>query len=124
MEGVFDFAPAIAVFLLVAFVIALAFGKHLPKKGRYRVSSRRGLLLLSALMLVAVSSGEVYHETLYEWAAGDATSATGVEGIAFTFGILIDPLAALMLVIVSLVAFLVHVFSLGYMNAEGETGLP
>ncbi|MWV40199.1 NADH-quinone oxidoreductase subunit L [Natrialba sp. INN-245] len=125
MEGVFDFAPAIAVFPLVAFVIALAFGKHLPKKGAIPgILATGGSLLLSALMLVAVSSGEVYHETLYEWAAGDATSATGVEGIAFTFGILIDPLAALMLVIVSLVAFLVHVFSLGYMNAEGETGLP
>ncbi|MEY7847973.1 NADH-quinone oxidoreductase subunit L [Natrarchaeobius sp. A-rgal3] len=125
MEGVFDFAPAIAVFPLVAFVVALVFGKQLPKKGAIPgILATGGSLLLSALMLVAVAGGEVYHETLYEWAAGDATSATGVEGVEFTFGILIDPLAALMLVIVSLVAFLVHVFSLGYMNAEGETGLP
>ena len=29
--------------------------------------------------------------------------------------------SALMLVIVSLIAFLVHIFSLGYMNDEGET---
>ncbi len=30
----------------------------------------------------------------------------------------------MMLVIVTLVAVLVHIFSLGYMNDEGETGLP
>ncbi|MFP8953026.1 NADH-quinone oxidoreductase subunit L [Natrialbaceae archaeon A-arb3/5] len=127
MEGVFDFAPAIAVFPLVAFVVALAFGNYLPKKGAIPgILATAGSLLLSVLMLAAVAIGEegYYHETLYEWAAGDAMSATGAESISFTFGILIDPLAALMLVIVSLVAFLVHVFSLGYMNAEGETGLP
>ncbi|RQG87105.1 NADH-quinone oxidoreductase subunit L [Natrarchaeobius halalkaliphilus] len=125
MEGVFDYAPAIAVFPLVAFVVALAFGKHLPKKGAIPgILATGGSLLLSVVMLAAVARGEVYHETLYQWAAGDAISEVGTEGITFTFGILIDPLAALMLVIVSLVAFLVHIFSLGYMNAEGETGLP
>ncbi|NGM69970.1 NADH-quinone oxidoreductase subunit L [Natronolimnobius sp. AArcel1] len=127
MEGVFDFAPAIALFPLVAFVVALAFGKHMPKKGALAgIIATAGSLVLSVLMLAAVAIGEegYYHETLYEWTAGEATSQVGAEGISFTFGILIDPLAALMLVIVSLVAFLVHVFSLGYMNAEGETGLP
>jgi len=46
------------------------------------------------------------------------------EAFSLHFGILLDPLSTMMLVIVSLVAFLVHVFSLGYMNDEGETGLP
>ena len=125
MEGVFDYAPAIAAFPLVAFVVALTFGNYLPKKGAIAgIFATAGSLLLSLVMLAAVASGEVYHETLYEWTAGDAASEVGAEGIAFTFGILIDPLSALMLVIVSLVAVLVHVFSLGYMNAEGETGLP
>ncbi len=127
MEGVFEFAPAIALFPLAAFVIALAFGNYLPKKGAIPgIVATGGSLVLSILMAVAVASSDdgFYQTTLYEWAAGDVASETGVEGISFTFGILIDPLAALMLVIVSLVAFLVHVFSLGYMNDEGETGLP
>ncbi|ARS90941.1 NADH-quinone oxidoreductase subunit L [Natrarchaeobaculum aegyptiacum] len=124
MEGAFDYAPAIALFPLVAFVVALAFGKFLPKKGAIPgIAATAGSLLFSLWMLAAVASGETYHETLYEWAVGNAGGAA-TEGIEFTFGILIDPLSALMLVIVSLVAFLVHVFSLGYMNAEGETGLP
>ncbi|WP_306057301.1 NADH-quinone oxidoreductase subunit L [Natronococcus wangiae] len=127
MEGLFDYAPAIALFPLAAFVIALAFGNYLPKKGAIPgIVATGGSLLLSLAMLAAVAGGEegYYHETLYTWAAGNAASEVGPEGIEFTFGILIDPLAALMLVIVSLIAFLVHVFSLGYMNAEGETGLP
>ncbi|ELY99677.1 proton-translocating NADH-quinone oxidoreductase subunit L [Natrialba chahannaoensis JCM 10990] len=125
MEDVFNYAPAIALFPLVAFVVALTFGKYMPKKGALAgIIATGGSLALSVLMLVAVASGEVYHETLYQWAIGDAASEIGADGIEFTFGILIDPLAALMLVIVSLIAFLVHIFSLGYMNAEGETGLP
>ncbi|WP_049923154.1 NADH-quinone oxidoreductase subunit L [Halopiger djelfimassiliensis] len=123
--GAFGYAPAIALFPLVAFVIALVFGKYMPKKGAISgILATGGSLLLSIVMLAAVAGGETYHETLYVWTAGDALTEVGSNGIEFTFGLLIDPLSALMLVIVSLIAFLVHVFSLGYMNAEGETGLP
>ncbi|WP_323171583.1 NADH-quinone oxidoreductase subunit L [Natrialba sp. PRR66] len=123
--GAFGYAPAIALFPLVAFVVALTFGKYMPKRGAIAgILATAGSLLLSLWLLVTVAGGEVYHETLYEWAAGDVLTEAGSNGIEFTFGLLIDPLSALMLVIVSLVAFLVHVFSLGYMNAEGETGLP
>ena len=123
--GPFGFAPAIAVLPLVAFVVTLLFGKHLPKKGALPgIIATAGSLLISLVMFAAVGGGNAYHTTLYEWTAGAAASETGADGVAFTFGVLIDPLSALMLVIVSLVALLVHVFSLGYMNAEGETGLP
>ncbi|RKD95471.1 NADH-quinone oxidoreductase subunit L [Halopiger aswanensis] len=126
--AVFDYAPAIALFPLVAFVVALVFGRSMPKKGALAgIAATGGSLLLSLAMLAAVAGGETYHQTVYEWAAGDvltAAESTGLEEIVFSFGILIDPLSALMLVIVSLVALLVHIFSLGYMNDEGETGLP
>jgi len=120
----FGFAPAIAVFPLVAFVVTLVFGTYMPKKGAFAgIIATAGSLVVSLVMFAAVTGGETHQTTLYEWTNGAAQSATGVETIAFSFGILIDPLSALMLVIVSLVALLVHVFSLGYMNAEGETGL-
>ncbi|GAB3030727.1 NADH-quinone oxidoreductase subunit L [Natronobiforma cellulositropha] len=116
MVGAFEFAPAIALLPLAAFVVALLFGDYLPKKGAYAgILATAGSLALSLWMLVAVFGGEAYNEELYDWAIG--------EEITFHFGILIDPLSALMLVIVSLVALLVHVFSMGYMNDEGETGL-
>ncbi len=125
MATAFEFAPAIALFPLAAFVIALAFGKYMPKKGALAgIAATAASLVFSLWAFVTVAGGETYHETLYEWAVGDPTSEAGVQGIEFTFGILLDPLSTLMLVIVSLIALLVHVFSLGYMNAEGETGLP
>lgn len=120
MEWLFSYAPLIALLPLASFVIALIFGKYLPKEGAIvGIIATGGSLLLSIGMVLAVAAGNVYHETLYTWISG-----IGDETISLTFGILIDPLAALMLVIVSLIAFLVHVFSLGYMNDEGEIGLP
>ncbi|WP_207590225.1 NADH-quinone oxidoreductase subunit L [Halomontanus rarus] len=116
MVSAFEFAPAIALLPLAAFVVALVFGNGMPKKGAYAgILATAGSLLLSLWMFATVAGGEVYNEGLYDWAIGDE--------ITFHFGVLIDPLSALMLVIVSLVALLVHIFSLGYMNAEGETGL-
>jgi NADH-quinone oxidoreductase subunit L len=120
MAGAFDLAPAIPLLPLAGFVIALFFGKYMPKRGAIAgIAATAGSLALSLLMVVTLLGGaETYHETLYTFVAG---AGLGVE---LTFGILIDPLSALMLVIVSLISFLVHVFSLGYMNDEGETGLP
>ncbi len=129
MEAAFNFAPAIALLPLAAFVIALVFGKYMPKKGAFAgIVATAGSLLLSLWVFAAVAGGAgengAYQETLYTWAAGDALSQTGDTGIEFTFGILLDPLSSLMLVIVSLIALLVHMFSLGYMNDDGQTGLP
>jgi NADH-quinone oxidoreductase subunit L len=120
MAGAFDFAPAIAVLPLVAFLVALFFGRYMPKRGALAgIAATAGSLLLSLWVALTLFGGaEPYHETVYTWVAG---AGLGVE---LTFGLLIDPLSALMLVVVSLVSFLVHLFSLGYMNDEGETGLP
>ena len=120
MEWIFDYAALIALFPLASFAIVLAFGRYLPKKGALvGILATGGSLVLSLAVAIPVAAGQTYHETIYTWMTGVAP-----EAITLTFGILIDPLAALMLVVVSLVAFLVHVFSLGYMNDEGETGLP
>lgn len=118
MAGVFAYAPAIAALPFVSFVVALLAGKYMPKKGALAgIIATAGSLGLSIAVLVTVFLGETYNETLYTFVGGDVP-------FELTFGLLLDPLSAAMLVIVSLIAFLVHVFSLGYMNDEGETGLP
>jgi len=123
MAGVFDLTPAIAALPFASFVIALVVGytapRLLPKGGAIPGIIATGVsLALSAWLAVTVAGGETYNETLYTWIPTDGAA------VEFSLGVLIDPLSALMLVIVSLIAFLVHVFSLGYMNDEGETGLP
>jgi len=121
MVDVFNLAPAIALFPLLAFVISLAFGWSMPKGGALAgIAATGGSLLLSLWTVAAIAGGRGPHTAeLYTFVGG-----LEGEGVTLTFGLLIDPLAALMLVIVSLISFLVHVFSLGYMNDEGETGLP
>ena len=119
MAGAFDFAPAIALLPFASFLIALFLGNRMPKGGALAgIAATAGSLLLSAWVALTVAGGETYNQVLYTWISGIS------GGFDLSFGLLIDPLTALMLLIVSLIAFLVHVFSLGYMNDEGETGLP
>ncbi|MFP4625049.1 MAG: NADH-quinone oxidoreductase subunit L [Natronomonas sp.] len=118
MAGIFQYAPAIAALPFVSFLVALLFGRYMPKKGALGgILATGGSLGLSLVVLATVVGGETYNETLY-------TFVDLAEPFGLSFGLLIDQLSALMLVIVSLIAFLVHVFSLGYMNDEDEPGLP
>ena len=114
----FDYAPAIAVLPLASFVIALFGGRFMPKKGALAgILATGGSLVLSIWMVFIVAAGNIYNQEIYAFVAP-------AETFDLHLGILLDPLSALMLLIVSLVAFLVHVFSLGYMNDEGKPGLP
>jgi NADH-quinone oxidoreductase subunit L len=129
MTGAFEFVPAIAVLPLVSFVVALFAGKYLPKRGALAgIAATAGSLLLSLWVALTVITSPVedavYNENLYTFIAGIDGATAAASSLTFQLGVLIDPLSALMLVIVSLISFLVHVFSLGYMNDEGETGLP
>ena len=118
MVGIFDLTPAIILLPFVSFLTALAIGNRLPKGGALAgITATGGSLLIAIATAVAVAEGRVYTATIYTW-------AHGLDVADLTFGVLIDPLSAMMLVIVTLVSFLVHIFSLGYMNNEGEVGLP
>ena len=114
------YVPAIVLLPFVSFIVALFGRENLPKRGAYGgIAATAGSLLLSLWVLVSVRNGAAFQETYYTWATG-----AGAQDWTLTFGALIDPLSALMLVIVSLVAMLVHIFSLGYMNDEDERDLP
>jgi len=105
---------------LVASCLTLAAGRRLPLRGGlFGLLAAGGSLALS-LVLVAdlATGGRPTDETVYTFVGG-----VDGEGVTLAFGLLVDPLAALTLVVVSLVAVLVYLFSLGYMNAEGESDL-
>ncbi|WP_336325260.1 NADH-quinone oxidoreductase subunit L [Halovenus sp. HT40] len=114
-------AEVTALFPLVTFLLIVAFGRYLPLKGAFLgiVSTGVGLLVAIATVVQIATGAGPRHETLHTLVAG-----VSGEGVTLTFGILIDPLSALMLTIVGLISLLVHLFSLGYMNAEGEIDLP
>jgi len=70
--------------------------------------------LLSMIVFASVIfGGNEYEVTLYEW--------IGAGDFRIDIAFLVDPLTAMLLLVVSSVGFLVHVYSIGYM--DGDRGL-
>lgn len=68
------------------------------------------LLSAAAFKHVVVDGAPVYDETVYVWGnAGD---------LALEIGFLVDPLSATMMVVVSFVSLMVHVYTIGYMRGD------
>ncbi|GGM72918.1 NADH-quinone oxidoreductase subunit L [Halarchaeum rubridurum] len=123
MADVTTAVTAIPLVPFAAFLVALLVGHYkpaaLPKGGALAgIAATAVSLALSVWAFLTVGAGGATLSRVWTWvpAANDS--------FALTFGVLVDPLSALMVVIVSGVSLLVHVFSLGYMNDEGEGGLP
>ena len=105
----------IAFLPLISFLIAGAtvfFGiESLRRKGHYFGLLTVGVsLLLSFKALFAVMGGEVIREEWFTWVVSGGLSAS--------FGGFVDPLTAVMLVVVNFVSFLVHLYSVGYMAED------
>jgi NADH-quinone oxidoreductase subunit L len=119
MVDAFSAAPAVVLFPLVTFAVIVSAGRWMPLRGALAgiVASFASLGLSLWLAVELLLGASPLHEQVY-------TLSAGVEGAGVTleFGLLFDPLSVLMLVIVSLVAGLVHLFSLGYMNDDIEEG--
>ena len=98
---------------LLAFVLLIFFGKKLPRQGDWLATAMMaaafGLSLFLLITKLTAYSGEVFSHS-FTWAV------VGTQAISF--GIMIDNLAAIMLVVVTLVSLLVHLFSMGYMKDD------
>jgi NADH-quinone oxidoreductase subunit L len=116
----------IPLFPLVTAALMLLIGRLLPKAA---VSSLCvGSVLLSfvhaagaVLELLALPSGNrVFQQVLFEWITpGVMPTAVGLTSFVADWGYLLDPLSAVMVLVVTGVGFLIHVYSIGYMGHEG-----
>ncbi len=96
---------------LLAFVVNGLFGKWLQGKAGY-ISIGAVVLscLFSLITLGQVLSGQHFYGTVYEWiTAGDFRIAIGFN---------IDQLTAAMIAMVTFVASLIHIYSVGYMHGD------
>lgn len=94
---------------LLSFLILLLFGRKLKENAAYIAIGLTGLGFIFALLVLIGESG-VSKVLNYKWLSlGDHV---------ITMGISITPLNTLMLVIVTFVSFLVHVYSKGYMQGD------
>jgi NADH-quinone oxidoreductase subunit L len=112
-----EFAIKSIVFLpLIGFLIVGMFGSKLGDKPSQVLTT--GLLIISALLswsvfLDVMVDGNIYKVTLFNWlTSGNFT---------FNWAIYVDALTAVMLVVVTTVSAIVHLYSISYMSDDPHT---
>ncbi|HTR05684.1 MAG TPA: NADH-quinone oxidoreductase subunit L [Paraburkholderia sp.] len=103
---------AIPLAPLAGSLIAGLFGKTVGRAGAHTVTILGVAIafVLSCITLLDVMGGASFNATVYEWMS--------VGGLKFEVGFLIDSLTALMMVIVTFVSLMVHIYTIGYMADE------
>jgi NADH-quinone oxidoreductase subunit L len=97
---------------LAGALIAGLLGGWIGRKAAHRVT----ILLMwvsfgaACLVLADVLAGNTINQPLYTWIA--------TAGIPLSIGFLIDPLSAVMMVIVTFVSLMVHIYTIGYMRDD------
>src|SRR3990172_9623619 len=99
---------------LLAFVVQIFFGRRLPRQGDWVSSSAIFLAIVPALYILfrlLVQADPAFRlEVSWPWfSAGQ---------LHIPFGIAIDNVTGVMLVVVTVVGSLVHLFSVGYMRGD------
>lgn len=100
---------------LLAFIIQIFIGKRLPRQGDWLPT---GAMICSFLL-----SLPIFFDALSHYEAGHVVAQQSWEWLKFgdleiTFGIYIDNLTAIMLIVVTLISSLVHIYSIGYMQGD------
>nr|VFK78004.1 MAG: NADH dehydrogenase subunit L [Candidatus Kentron sp. SD] len=109
-----NLAIGIALAPLVAAIIAGLFGRTVGRGGAHWVTIIGVAIstFLSALVFyrVIIADAPVYDAALYTWGI--------VDGIRFEIGFRIDELSTTMMLVVSFVSLMVHVYTVGYMHDD------
>ena len=120
--GLAEFAWLIPAYSFASFFLIIALGRFLPGQG-------------SPISLLAIGAGFVtFWFVLAGFLAADCSEAFGVPTCLFqrewftagsvelAWGLIVDPLAIVMLGLVTLVALVIQVYSLGYMKGDPRVG--
>lgn len=97
--------------LLAAIVVGL-FGKQLPRATAHilTIFGVTASFALSLYVLNDAMSGHVFNDTVYTWLKSG--------NVSFEVGFLIDRLSAMMMVVVTFVSLMVHIYTIGYMEED------
>ncbi len=107
-----------ALYLIIPFapllgaIVAGLFGRRIGRVGAHSVTIFSVLLsfLCSCVVFYDVLQGGSFNGAIYTWLTSGGTR--------FEIGFLIDPLSALMMVVVTFVSLMVHVYTIGYMAED------
>jgi NADH-quinone oxidoreductase subunit L len=105
---------AIALAPLVGAVVAGLLGKTIGRSGAHRVTILGVAVstVLSVLVFydIVLGGAEPFNGRVYTWGLSD--------GIQFEVGFLVDALSATMMLVVSFVSLMVHIYTIGYMHDD------
>src|SRR5581483_1275646 len=105
------YCSAIVLAPLIGALIAGLFGRQIGRAGAH-TAAIGGVAVSTALSLIVfkqivIDGAPAYNAAWYEWAQAGS--------LQFSLGFLIDRLSATMMVVVTFVSLLVHVYTIGYM---------
>jgi NADH-quinone oxidoreductase subunit L len=94
---------------LVGCILAGLFGKAIGRRGAHMVTILGVAIaaVISLMTLKEVIAGARFSGTLYEWMV--------IGGLKMEIGFLVDGLTAMMMVVVTSVSLMVHIYTIGYM---------
>src|SRR5574337_181543 len=96
---------------LIGVLINGLFGAKIRERAHLVAVSASGLsCLVAILVFFRVVGGETLDWDLYSWLK--------VGDFQVPIGLLVDPLSAVMMLVVTFVGFLIHVYSIGYMHGD------
>jgi NADH-quinone oxidoreductase subunit L len=97
---------------LIAAAIVGLFGRQLPRASAHwlTILGVAASFVLSAYVFKHVLDGHVFNGAVYTWLVSGGTT--------FEVGFLIDKLSATMMVVVTFVSLMVHIYTIGYMEED------
>ncbi|MDN3544549.1 MAG: NADH-quinone oxidoreductase subunit L [Roseateles asaccharophilus] len=94
-------------------IVAGLFGKQVGRRGAHTVTILGVLVsfIISVMTLKSVAlDGARFNQTIYEWMV--------LGGLKMEIGFLVDGLSAMMMVVVTFVSLMVHIYTIGYMEED------
>ena len=98
---------------LIGFFVLIFFGKRLPRQGDWFATAAITASLLLSLYVLITKLTIIPQESV-----SNSLTWVTIGSLEIEIGIMIDNLAAVMLVVVTLISALVHFFSMGYMKGD------
>ncbi|MCX7918931.1 MAG: NADH-quinone oxidoreductase subunit L [bacterium] len=106
-----NYSYLIPIFPLVAFIIIILFGKRIPKLSAY--------ISIFAIFCSLITSLGAFLDTFH----GRSINTNLLPWLTFgsyqlKFGFMVDPLTAMMLMVVTTIGMLIQIYSIGYMHGD------
>jgi NADH-quinone oxidoreductase subunit L len=97
---------------LIGAIVAGLFGKYIGRKGAHTVTILGVLIsfIASCVVFADVLAGNTFNGSLYTWMVSG--------GVRFEIGFLIDKLTVTMMLVVTSVSLMVHIYTIGYMEDD------